>query len=282
MRRHLIKQIAVLDDLLERSRKSWKTKSFSMLAPSKSLTSSIISDNDELPTTAWNLDHVKDEPPATSFPFDHELNNSKAYRRVILNRMRRESVRSSFKHRLDEIKATSPGLRGGFPMGQMSTIGTLNNAAPSVVSNMSDRFEPAASASNLRLPFADNERPERSSSSVPGRPENLENVVPNFSRRASYPRKSLNPWPRSDAEDTCQTAILEDSHPSSAESAPPGNVKKMFSERVLAFEAAIPQAEAPRLCKVSLFGSGAVGKSPLVLQVCDGRENSNDSANFSN
>ncbi len=280
MRRHLIKQVAVLDDLLERSRKSWKTKSSSMLAPSKSLRSSILSDSNEFPTTAWDLDHEKDEPPGASFLFDHELNNSKAYRRVILNRMRRESVQRSSKH-LDEIKATSPGLRGGYPMGQMSTIGTLNNAAPSVASNMSDRFKPAASASNPRLPFADNENPERSSSSVPRKPQNLKNVAPNFPRRTLYSRKSLDPWPRSDAEDTCPTPILEDSHPSSAASAPPGNVKQTFGEHVLAFEAAIPRAEAPRLCKVSLFGSGAVGKSPLVIQVCDGREKSNDSTNFS-
>lgn len=275
MRGHLVNQTAVLDDLLERSRKSWKSKAPSMLASSYSLRFSILSDSNEFSTTAWNMDYEKDEkdePPATSFPFDHELKNSKVYRRAILNRMRRESVQSSSKQLNGDIDAASLDLSEGYPMAQVSKIDTLNNAAPSVASDVSDGVTRAASPPKPHLPFADNKNL--------GMPQNLQKVVPNYSRRALCPPNLLHSWPGSDAEDTCQTPFLGDSHPLSAASAPPRNVKKTFSEPNLALEAAITRAEAPRLCKVLLFGSGAVGKSPLVLQVCNGRESSNHSTNF--
>ena len=274
MRGHLVDQTAVLDDLLERSRKSWNKKPPSILAPSDWLRFSILSDSNRFSTTAWNLDHEKDEPPATSFPFDHELINSKVYRRAISTRMRRESVQSSSKQLLDEINAASPDLLEGYPMGQMSMINTLNNAVPSVASDVSDGIKRAASPPKPHLPFADNKRLEESSSSVIKRARNLQKVVPNFSRRELFLPNSLHSWSRANAEDTFQTPLFEDSHPSSAASTPPGNVKNTCNEHILAFEAAIPRAEAPWLCKMLLFGSGAVGKSPLVLQVCNGREKS--------
>lgn len=194
--------------------------------------------------------------------------------------MRRESVQSSSKQLLDDINAASPDLLEAYPMRHMSIIDTLNNAAPSVASDVSDGVEIAALPPKPHLLFIDNKRLEESSSSVTGKPQTLPKVVPNFSRQALFPPSLLHSWPRSDAEDTWQTPILEDSHPSSAALAASVNVKKMFSEHISAFEAAIPQAEAPRLCKVLLFGSGAVGKSPLVLQVCSGRENSSHSTNL--
>ena len=274
MRGHLVDQTAVLDDLLERSRKSWNKKPPSILASSDSLRFSILSDSNRFSTTAWNLDHEKDESPATSFPFDHELINSKVYRKVILSRMRRESVQSSSKQLLDEINAASPDLPEGYPVGQVSMIDTLNNAAPSVASDASDGIKRAASPPKPHLPFADNKRVEESSSSVTGRTQNLQKVVPNFSRRALFLPNSSHSWPRANAEDIFQNPIFEDSHLLSSASTPPGNVNNMSSEHILAFEAAIPRAEAPWLCKMLLFGSGAVGKSPLVLQVCNGREKS--------
>lgn len=277
---HLVNQAAVLDDLLERSRKSWKRKPPSMLASSDSLRFSILSDSDKFSTTAWNLDHGKDEPPATSFPFDHELNNSKVYRRVILNGMRRESVQNSSEQLLDDINAASPDLLEGHAISQISMMDTLKIAAPSVASDVSDGVKQAASPPKPHQPFADREKPEESSSSVTGRPQNFQKVVPDLSLRASFLQKSLPSRPRSDAEDTCQTPILEDSRPSSAASAPPDKAKKMFSEHTLAFEAPIPRAEAPRLYKVLLFDSGAVGKSPLVLQVCNERGDVNQSTNL--
>ena len=232
MRGHLVDQTAILDNLLERSRKSWNRKPPSILAPSNSLRFSILSDSNRFSTTAWYLDYEKDEPPGTSVPFDHELSNSKVYRRVILHRIRRESVQSSYKYLLDETNAASPDLLEGYPMGQVSMI---DNAAPSIALDVSDGIKRAASPPKPRVPFADDKRLKQSSS---------------------------------------QTPIFENGHPSSAASTAPGNVKNMFGEHILDFEAAEPRAEAPWLCKVLLFGSGAVGKSPLALQVCNGRENS--------
>ena len=274
MRGHLVDQTAVLDNLLERSRKSWNRKPPSILAPSNSLRFTILSDSNRFSTTAWKLDYEKDEPPATSFPFDHELNNSKVYRRAILHRMRRESVQSFSKQLLDETNAASPDLLEGYPMGQVSMIDTLNNAAPSVALDVSNGTKRAASPPKPHVPFADNEGLKESSSSVNRRAQNPQKVVPNISRRTLLLPNSLYTRPRANAEDTSQTPIFEDSHPSSAASTTPGNVKNMFREHSLAFEAAKPRAEAPWLCKVLLFGSGAVGKSPLALQVCNGRESS--------
>ena len=47
---------------------------------------------------------------------------------------------------------------------------------------------------------------------------------------------------------------------------------------MLTFEAATPRA--PRLCRVLLFGSGAVGKSPLAIQVCIKRKTPTHPANY--
>ncbi len=268
MRGHLVNQTAVIDDLLERSRRSWNRKPPSKLASSNSLRLSILSDRNEFSTTPWSLDHGNTEPPATSFPFDHELKNSKVYRRIMLNSVRRKSVQGSSMQLLDEINAASPNLSKEHPMGQMSMIDTLHNAAASVASNVSDEVKPAASTPKPRRSFANNNRLEESSLSVTARPRSLRKVVPNFSRRAVFPQISLQSCARSDAENACQAPILEDSHPSSAASIPPCNAKKMVNEHTLAFEAPIPRVEAPRLCKILLFGSGAVGKSPLALQVC--------------
>ena len=205
MRGHLVDQTATLDDLLERSRKSWNRKSPPILASSDTPRFSILSDSNRFSTTAWNFDYEKNEPPATSFPFDHELIDSKVYRRVILNRMRRESVQGSSMHLLNKTNAASPDLLEGNPMGQVSMVDTIYKAAPSVASDGSDGIKPPTPPPKPHVPFTDNKRPEESSSSVTG---NLQKVVTNLPPRA--------PW----------------------------------------------------LCKVLLLGSGAVGKSPLVVQVC--------------
>ena len=202
--------------MLERSRKSWNRKPPSILASSDSLRFSILSDVNRFSTTAWNLISENNEPPATSSPFDHELNNSKVYRRVILNRMRRESVQGPSKQSLDETNAAGPDLLEGYPMGQVSLIDTFDKVARSVASDVSDGIKRAPSPPNPHVSFTDNNRLQKSSSSVNERAQNLPKVVPDFSRRA------VAPW----------------------------------------------------LCKILLFGTGAVGKSPLVLQVCDERENS--------
>ena len=208
MRGHLVDQTAALDDLLERSRKSWNRTSPPILASSDSVEFSILSDSNRFSTIAWNFDYEKNEPPATSFPFDHELKDSKVYRRVILNRMRRESVQGSSMQFLDETNAASPDLLEGYPMGQVSMVDTINRAAPSVASDGSDGIKQPASPLKPHVSFTDNKRSKESSSSVTGRAQHLQKVVTNLPRRA--------PW----------------------------------------------------LCKVLLLGSGAVGKSPLVLQVC--------------
>ena len=102
MHEQLVNQTAVLDDLLERSRNSMKRKSPSRL--SKSLEFSILSDSNAFSTTTWIFDNEKDEPPATSFLFDHELNSTKVYRRAVLNRLRKNSSQNSSKQFIDEPK----------------------------------------------------------------------------------------------------------------------------------------------------------------------------------
>ena len=145
----LVNQTAVLDDLLERSRNSWKRKPPSML--SKSLEFSSLSDSNAFSTTTWNFDNEKDEPPATSFLFDHELNNTKVYRRAILNRLRKNPSQNSSKQLIDEPKI-------------------------SVASNVSNVIKHVASHPKPHLPFTGNARLKKLSSSVVRRPQSLEQV----------------------------------------------------------------------------------------------------------
>ena len=146
---HLVNETAVLDDLLERSRNSWKRKPPSMLSKLRDF--SILSDSNASSTTTLNFDKEKDEPPATSFLFDHELNNTKVYRRAILNRLRRNSSQSSSKQLIDEPKI-------------------------SVASEVSKVIEHVASHPKPHLPFTGNAILKQFSSSVLGRPQSLEKV----------------------------------------------------------------------------------------------------------
>ena len=149
MHEQLVNQTAVLDDLLERSRNSLRRKSPSRL--STSLEFSILSDSNAFSTTTWNFDNEKDEPPATSFPFDHELNSTKVYRRAVLHRSRKSSSQNSSKQLIDEPKI-------------------------SVASNVSDVTRHVTSHPKPHLLFMGNAILKKSLSYVIGKPQSLEKV----------------------------------------------------------------------------------------------------------
>ena len=242
MHEHIVNQTAILDDLLERSRNSWKRKPPSML--SKSLEFSILSDSNAFSTTTWNFDNEKDEPPATSFLFDHELNNTKVYRRAILNRLRKSSSQNSSKQLIDE-----PNII--------------------VASDVSDVIKHVASHPKPHLPFTGNAMVKKISSSVLGRPQSLEKV-----RHLVVAGPFLAEYFACIGLDLTHKVYFrlpftKKIYTLRAQEKPYQVVpEKWLSQYMLTFKAATPRAGAPRLCRVLLFGSGAVGKSPLAIQVC--------------
>ncbi|EXJ89617.1 hypothetical protein A1O3_02684 [Capronia epimyces CBS 606.96] len=273
----LTDQIFALDDLIERSRISWNKKP-STMTPSGSLRFSILTHSDNFSTTAIHTDRECDETPESLMPLDHEIANSRAYRRVMFRNLRQRSrgIGIDAARTMQKKTAASSPLPTIASTSQESLVhssdGTISRYSP--LGGESSNYSNSNSNSNIHSIQVQVQQPDgpvnrldtegiASRTSTPT-PTNMslgltsglmiqrpQNRPRNFSRLDWVPRQP-------------------EQHPDTVSSLPAAESDLAFpvsdDKAVSGPETSSSSSAARQLYKLILLGGGAVGKSPLVLQ----------------
>lgn len=247
---------------MERSRKSWNKKPASTLTRSGSLRFSIITSSDAFSTTAIHTDRERDEAVEPPFALDHIIFNSRAYRRYIFRNPKASNSA--------EVENNTP------PTSKTPLIDT--NQQESITINFDDAVISSFTVGNdlneniipvkqFNIPNSQNESTEVLVT-VSDVTQTTRKPTPNFSRRELGWRKSTlisHPSSVDPSQQAAQVQGQSETRLVTILSATDIETKS-HSDMTLNTTASISQS--PRqYYKIILLGAGAVGKSPLAMQV---------------